>query len=104
MSDLQELTQEVRGLRTLIDALRVALAPSEQARPLTAAEMMVRWQISGETEALRLGNLRRRCEAWGLRKMTGTAGMGQTFMLGDVIAAENFGNGTTTRRRSKRAA
>jgi hypothetical protein len=36
--------------------------------------------------------------------MTGTAGMGQTFMLGDVIAAENFGNGTTTRRRSKRAA
>jgi hypothetical protein len=53
---------------------------------------------------LRLGNLRRRCEAWGLRKMTGTAGMGQTFMLGDVIAAENYGNGTTTRRRHKKAA
>ena len=104
MSDLDALTQEVRGLRTLIDALRTALAPSEQARPLSAAEIMVRWQISGDTETLRLSNLRRRCEAWGLRKMTGTAGMGQTFMLGDVIAAENYGNGTNTRRRNKRAA
>lgn len=96
---LEQLTEEVRGLRSLMEAVAAVLQPAGQSRPLTAEQLMVRWAVPGETLELRLDNLAKRCRARGLKPMRGTRGLAATYMVGDVVAAEAFSNGTTKRRR-----
>jgi hypothetical protein len=96
---LEQLTEEVRGLRCLMESVAAVLQPAAQSRPLTAEELMVRWAVPGETLELRLDNLGTRCRAWGLKPMRGTRGVSATYMVADVVAAEGFANGTTKRRR-----
>ena len=96
---LEQLTEEVRGLRSLMEAVAAVLQPAAQSRPLTAEQLMVRWAVPGETLKARLDNLAMRCRARGLKPMRGTRGMAATYMVADVQAAETFSNGTTKRRR-----
>lgn len=96
---LDEIKMELGMLRTMVETLAEVLQPAAQSRPLTAEQLMVRWAVPGETLELRLDNLARRCRAWGLKPMRGTRGLGATYMVADVVAAEAFGNGTTKRRR-----
>ncbi len=96
---LEQLTEEVRGLRSLMEAVAAVLSPAGQSRPLTAEELMRRWAVPGETLELRLDNLAKRCRARGLKPMKGTRGAFATYMVADVQAAEGFSNGTTKRRR-----
>jgi hypothetical protein len=96
---IEDLTQEVRGMRALLEAVAAVLQPAGSSRPLSAEELMVRWSVPGETLELRLDNLAKRCRARGLRPMSGTRGMSATYMVADVVAAEGFSNGTTKRRR-----
>lgn len=99
---LEGISEDVRGLRVLVEAMAAMLAPAAQSRPLTAEQLMTRWSVPGETEQARLDNLAKRCRARGLKPMRGTRGMAATYMVGDVQAAESHSNGTTTRRRRVR--
>jgi hypothetical protein len=56
--------------------------------PLTAEQLMVRWHIDGPTLAARRKALQRRCQAWGLRPMTGTRGPRALYRPADVDRAE----------------
>jgi len=96
---LEQLTEEVRGLRSLMEAVAAVLSPAGQSRPLTAVQLMDRWAVPGESMELRLDNLAKRCRARGLKPMRGTRGVAATYMVADVVAAEGFANGTTQRRR-----
>ncbi len=96
---LEQLTEEVRGLRCLMESVAAVLQPAGQSRPLTAEELMTRWAVPGETLEHRLENLAKRCRARGLKPMRGTRGLAATYMVADVVAAEAFSNGTTKRRR-----
>lgn len=96
---LREIRVELGVLRTLVEALTMVLQPGAQSRPLTAVELMGRWEVPGETPQARLDNLARRCRARGLKAMRGTRGLAATYMVADVVAAEGFSNGTTKRRR-----
>ena len=70
--------------------------------PLTAQELLARWHIAGGTDALKLLTLRRRCEAWGLRPLEGTRGLGALYFQADVVAAEAYAAGHAARRRRAR--
>lgn len=96
---LEDLHEELRGLRTLVEAVAAVLQPAGQSRPLTAEQLMTRWAVPGETEQARLDNLAKRCRTRGLRPMRGTRGMAATYMVADVQAAEAYSNGTMKRRR-----
>lgn len=96
---LDDLSEQVQGLRTLMENFAVLLAPGAQSRPLKAVELMVRWGITGKTREAQLENLWKRCRLWGLEPMRGTRGLSATYMLADVLAAEGVGNGTLNRRR-----
>lgn len=96
---LDDLREEVRGLRTLLESFALALAPAGQSRPLTAEQLMTRWAVPGETEQARLDNLAKRCRERGLRPMKGARGLAATYMVADVQAAEAFSNGVMKRRR-----
>jgi len=95
---LEGISEEVRGLRVLVEALAAVLQPAGQSRPLTAEQLMSRWAVPGETEQARLDNLAKRCRKRGLRPMKGTRGMAATYMVADVQRAEAFSNGTSKRR------
>lgn len=97
---LETVTEELRGLRELMESFAMLLAPAAQSRPLTAEQLMVRWSVPRETEPARLDNLAKRCRARGLKPMRGTRGMAATYMVADVQAAEAFSNGTSKRRRN----
>lgn len=97
---LEGISEDVRGLRVLVEAMAAMLAPAAQSRPLTAEQLMTRWSVPGETEQARLDNLAKRCRARGLKPMRGTRGMAATYMVADVQAAEAFSNGTSKRRRN----
>lgn len=94
-AELVELREEIRGLRVLVEAVAVALRPAAQSRPLTALELMDRWAVRGKTPRHRLYNLAELCRARGLAAMPGTRGLGATYMVADVVAAED----PTLRRR-----
>lgn len=96
---IETLAEEVRGLKTLLEAVAKVLQPASQSRPLTALELMTRWSVAGHTMDDRLDILARMCRERGLKRMNGTRGMNATFMVADVIAAEAYASGKTQRRR-----
>jgi len=72
---------------------------SDPTRPLTAAELLARWEIAGETQKAKLGNLAKRCAAWGLRPLRGTRGLEALYNRADVVHAESFASGKINRRK-----
>jgi len=96
---IESLAEEVRGLKTLLEAVARVLQPASQSRPLTALELMTRWSVAGHTFDDRLDILARMCRERGLRRMAGTRGANATYMVADVIAAEAYASGKTQRRR-----
>lgn len=79
--------------------LDVVLQGMDETRPFTAAELMERLKIPGETQEARLDNLAARCKAWGLQRMKGTRGMEALYCRADVLHAEAWAAGKTQRRR-----
>jgi hypothetical protein len=98
-ASLEKIEAEVLGLKVLMEAVILALQPATQSRPLTAQELIKRWAVRGKTQRLQLHKLAEMCRERGLRKMAGTAGSGATYMIADVIAAENYAAGKSLRRR-----
>lgn len=96
---LEKIEAELLGLRVMMEAMVLALQPAAQSRPLTAEELIKRWAVAGRTPAERLHNLAAICRKRGLRAMAGTRGMAATYMVADVVAAEDFASGKTSRRR-----
>lgn len=93
---LELLHQKIERLEGL---LQETAAPGARSRPLTAQQMLERWNIPGATTSERLHNLAERCRARGLRRMEGTRGIHATYMLADVLAAEAYAAGKSKRRR-----
>jgi hypothetical protein len=98
-TSLEKIEAEVLGLRVLMEAVVLALQPGAQSRPLSAAQLIDRWAVAGKTTADQLENLADKCRSRGLRPMAGGRGMHATYMLADVIAAEAYASGKTSRRR-----
>jgi hypothetical protein len=98
-ASLDKIEAEVLGLRVLMEAIVLALKPAAQSRPLTAQELMQRWAVAGATQQDRLENLNILCKKRGLARMKDTRGMSATYMVADVIAAEAYAAGKTSRRR-----
>lgn len=96
---LEDIRAELTVLRGLVEGLAAGLRPAAQSRPLTARELIERWEIPGSTEQHQLDNLAKRCRHRGLRPMKGGRGLAATYMVGDVQAAEGHSNGTMKRRR-----
>lgn len=99
---LETVTEELRGLRELMESFAMLLAPAAQSRPLTAEQLMTRWAIPGGTDKHRMDNLAKKCRQWGLEPMKGKRGKDATYMIADVLAAEAFSTGTSKRRRRVR--
>lgn len=91
------------GSRDELQALRVelreAVKAKDETRPFSAEELMERLKIPGETQEARLDNLAARCKAWGLQRMKGTRGMEALYCRADVLHAEAWAAGKTSRRR-----
>lgn len=96
---IETLAEEVRGLKTLLEAFAKVLQPAQQSRPLTAEELIRRWAVAGKTTTEQLHNLAAMCRSRGLQKMQGTRGLSATYMIADVIAAESYASGKSLRRR-----
>jgi hypothetical protein len=98
-TSLEKIEAEILGLRVLMEAFVLALKPAAQSRPLTAEELIRRWAVAGKTTTEQLHNLASLCRDRGLQKMKGTRGISATYMVADVIAAEAYASGKTSRRR-----
>ena len=96
---MRVMAEELRELRSLMEAVVQGMQPASQSRPITAQQLIERWAVPGDTDETRLDNLASRCRQRGLKPMKGTRGMAATYMIADVIAAEAYSNGTTKRRR-----
>ena len=72
---------------------------SDPTRPFTAAELIKRWEIAGAHPRAKLGNLAKRCTAWGLRPLKGTRGMEALYNRADVVQEESYAGGNAKRRR-----
>jgi len=96
---IETLAEEVRGLKTLLEAVAKVLQPAARSRPITAGELMIRWAVAGATQQDRLENLNIICKKRGLARMRDTRGIHATYMVADVIAAEAYASGKTQRRR-----
>lgn len=101
---LEDIQKELSALRLLVEVVAAGMKPAAQSRPLTARELIERWAITGSTEQHQLDNLAKKCLQRGLRPMAGTRGLGATYMVANVQAAECHSNGTMKRRRKKKAA
>lgn len=93
---LELLHEKLENLQSLLEETAV---PGARSRPLTAQQLLDRWNIPGASLSERLHNLAERCRARGLRRMEGTRGIHATYMLADVIAAEAYASGKSKRRR-----
>ena len=97
---LQDVMRELGELRSLVAK---ALAPAQESRPLTAAELLERWQIPGKTQKDRLHLLARKCRDRGLKPMEGSRGLSATYGVSDVLRAEAYAQGQL-RSRPRRVA
>lgn len=97
---LLDVMQELRDLRVMVQK---AFAPAQESRPLSAEELLERWQIPGKTMKDRLHLLARKCRDRGLKPMEGTRGLSATYGVSDVIRAEAYAQGKL-RSRPRRVA
>ena len=62
----------------------------DDTRLLTAEELAVRWNVRGQTEALKLRNLGRLCKRRRVVALPGQDGWNATFAFADVLAGEGL--------------
>ena len=89
---------EFKGVIT--QALAEVRASKDESAPLTASELMRRWEIAGADESARLHNLARRCRDWGLEPLKGTRGREALYGRVAVQSAEAYAAGRVRRRRA----
>lgn len=90
--------EEFKGV--IAQTLAEVLASKDESAPLTASDLMRRWEIPGADESARLHNLARRCRDWGLVPMKGTRGREALYGRVAVQAAEAYAAGRVRRRRA----
>lgn len=102
-SGLRELMQCVSLMLTKVERIERRLDTDGRAvdltAPLSAEELCVRWNVRAETKELKLLALRRKCERWGLRAMSGARGWDAMYRREDVVHAEGVGAGDIKRRK-----
>ncbi len=96
---LRQVLASIEVLHVSMNEIKSRLI-SDHTRPLNTEQMFSRWEIKGATPALKLRNLKRMCEIRGLTPLLGSHGLTSTYALADVLAAEAYANGTSTRRRA----
>lgn len=89
---------EFKGV--IAQTLAEVLASKDESAPLTASELLRRWEIAGADESARLHNLARRCRDWGLEPLKGTRGREALYGRVAVQSAEAYAAGRVRRRRA----
>ncbi len=71
----------------------------DPTRPLTAAELCERWNITSWTAGQKLDAMTKRAKRWGLRPLLNTRGWEALYNRQDVLSAEELAAGKMNRRR-----
>lgn len=97
---MSEGMQELKAcFALLIDEVRNLRKEQDVTAPMTAEALCGRWAIQGALREEKMRNLARRCREYGLEPLKGTRGWEALYARADVLSAESYAAGKSTRRR-----